>query len=186
MNDSSTSSTDIAPSTTGTASSVFDKSYPLDNTYTPKKKPLAPHPKAAPTAAPTGSSNVLDVTVKKGDSLDKIAKANGSTIEAIVSANSLKNSKLNIGDVLHVPVVKKGSSSTIKPATNTPPTANPPQQADTSTNQSYTVKKGDNPWKIAKQHHMRYDQFLKLNNLDEASAKNLQVGDKVQIQPPAQ
>ena len=37
----------------------------------------------------------------------------------------------------------------------------------------YTVKCGDNPWTIAMKHHMKVEELLKLNNLDNKSAKKI-------------
>lgn len=57
--------------------------------------PVAPAASAAP-AAPAGT-----YTVKKGDNLTKIAKANGTTVAKLVELNGIKNANLiNIGQVL--------------------------------------------------------------------------------------
>jgi LysM repeat protein len=48
--------------------------------------------------------------------------------------------------------------------------------------QYYTVQSGDNPWKIAKKFHISYDKLLELNKLDQARAKNLQIGQKLLIE----
>lgn len=45
----------------------------------------------------------------------------------------------------------------------------------------YVVRPGDNPWKIAKKFHLSFEKFLELNNLDEAKAKNLKVGQTLRI-----
>lgn len=45
----------------------------------------------------------------------------------------------------------------------------------------YTVKSGDNPWKIAKANAIKYDDILQLNRLDETKAKNLKPGDRIRI-----
>jgi len=137
----------------------------------------SPKPEVPPTDLPVDTNTpkkVVEVTVKKGDALEKIARANGTTVDAIMKANQLKSDKLKIGQVLKVPVNTK-STSTAKPQTASKSIA----QGDT---QFYTIKAGDNPWKIAKQFHLKLDELLKLNNLDEDSARNLKVGDKVRVQ----
>jgi hypothetical protein len=45
----------------------------------------------------------------------------------------------------------------------------------------YTVKAGDNPWKIAKKFHLSFERLLQLNHLDEAKARNLKIGQKLKI-----
>lgn len=45
----------------------------------------------------------------------------------------------------------------------------------------HVVKSGDNPWKIAKQYGVKYDDILRLNNLNEEKARNLKIGDKIRV-----
>lgn len=45
----------------------------------------------------------------------------------------------------------------------------------------YTIKQGDNPWKIAKSEKIDYDDILKLNQMNETKAKNLKPGDRIRI-----
>jgi peptidoglycan DL-endopeptidase LytF len=121
-------------------------------------KAAAPVEKKQPLAA---SGN--QVTVKKGDSLDKIARAHGVSVDALVSANNLTNTVLQIGQVLKIPA--KGQS------------AGQPTGGD----QFYTVKQGDNPWTIAVKNQLKVDELLKLNNLNEEKARHLRPGDKLRI-----
>lgn len=122
----------------------------------------------------TAPANTVDVTVKKGDVLEKIARANGTTVDAILKANNLKSDKLKVGQVLHVPV------NTRKPAAKPLAVADAPTTT-ASQPQYYTVKSGDNPWKIAKQFHLKVDELLKLNNLNEESARNMKIGDQIRV-----
>lgn len=102
------------------------------------------------------------VVVKKGDSLEKIARRNGITVSKLVEINNLPSSFLRIGQVLTVP--KGPSSSNYYPA-----------------DKYYTVKAGDNPWTIAVKHNMTVKEILKLNNLDDKKAKKLVPGAKLKI-----
>lgn len=134
---------------------------------------------------------VIEVTVKRGDSLDKIARANNSTIKAIKSANGLKNSKLDIGQVLKIPVGEKkkaaAKSTTTAKAKKSESKADKAdkEKADSKVasadGEFYTIKAGDNPWKIARQFHIKVDDLLKLNNLNEDKARNLKAGDKIRV-----
>jgi len=132
----------------------------------------------------TGSTQVIpktgfaDVTVKRGDSLDKIARVYNTSIEAIKKANNLTSDRLNIGQQLRVPVGKKESEviSVSRPI-NTQKNI-----ADASKDyEYYVIKSGDNPWKIAKQFQVKFDELLKMNGLDEEKARNLKVGDKIRV-----
>lgn len=120
------------------------------------------------------SDEYVQVRVKRGDFLDKIARANGTTVEAIMAINRMSSEKVDVGQVLLVPVAKKpAESSRQRPS---------PTAANSSAEpQYYTIKSGDNPWKIAKQFHVRFDELLALNNLDEAKARNLKPGDVLRV-----
>lgn len=120
---------------------------------------------------------VVDIVVKKGDSLDKIARANGTTIEAIKQASQLKSEKLSIGQKLKVPVGLKKVAAI--PADK--PVATPAESAASKDSEYYTLKSGDTPWKIAKQQHVSMEDILRLNKLNEEKARNLKVGDKIRI-----
>ncbi len=120
---------------------------------------------------------LVEVTVKKGDALDKIARANGTTSEAIIKANHLRNDKLKIGQVLKVPI------NTVKPVAPAPTTPNERNNPSSSLQdkQYHTMNSGDNLWKIAKQFHTQVDDLLRLNELDEESARKLKSGDRIRV-----
>lgn len=134
----------------------------------------------------TGNDHYVEVTVKRGDALEKIARSNGTTVEAIKKANNLSTAKLSIGQVLKVPVSNKMdvvaipketsliTASPIKETIN----KKPPPSIEM---QYYTIKSGDNPWKIAKQFNVKFEDLLLLNNLDEERARNLKIGDKIRV-----
>lgn len=133
----------------------------------------------------------VEVTVKRGDALEKIARSNGTTVEAIKKANSLTTTKLSIGQVLQIPVSKKNDNDAIT-STKTITTSAPvtpkaaPKDSDKKTValseiQYYTIKNGDNPWKIAKQYNVKFEELLRLNGLDEEKARNLKIGDKIRV-----
>lgn len=142
------------------ASSAFEEEYiPLSN---------------AASTSQTSQEDFVEVTVKKGDSLDKIARANGTTVDAIKKASNLQNEKLSIGQVLKVPVKKD------KPA-KTAPKAVESKETTSSDAVYYTLKSGDNPWKIAKQFNVSTEDIVRLNNLDETKARNLKAGDRIRV-----
>lgn len=110
----------------------------------------------------------VEVTVKRGDYLEKIAKANATTVAAIKNANHLQSSRIDVGQVLLIPI-----------GTPKSPTQNPitrPKEPE-----YYTMKKGDNPWKIAKMYHVGFGELLNMNDLDENKARNLKPGDVLRV-----
>jgi len=130
-------------------------------------------------------ADYLEVSVKKGDSLDKIAKANRTTIEAIKRANNLTSERLSIGQLLKIPTKNETTRVQTTPVV-------PVQKQPVSTVQNVTlssspeavyhvVKSGDSPWKIAKLYGVNYEQILKLNHLDEDKARNLKIGDRIRV-----
>lgn len=136
------------------------------------------------TPEPAKNLKYVEVTVKKGDVLEKIARANGTTVSAIKEANQLKNERLNIGQVLRIPVstAKKAETVVVKTtATTAAPEKKPSKTTSSNDPQYYTIKNGDNPWKIAKQFGVKVDDLLKLNGWNEEKARNLKVGDKIRI-----
>jgi len=132
-----------------------------------KLPPLVVSEPAPPPAAPVVVSPPLPVpldqiTVRKGDNLEKIAKVHRTTVEEILKINQLSSSFLKIGQVLKIP---KGGEK--KPLETGP--------------EYYTMKVGDNPWAIAVKHRMKVEELLRLNGLNEERARKLKPGDRLRI-----
>lgn len=113
--------------------------------------------------------NYISYTVKKGDTLYSIAKANNISVDTIVSDNSLTSNNLSIGQVLKL---RLPSSTTIIEECYgndyTPP----------STNETYIVKSGDNLYSIARRFNTSVDEIKRKNNL---KTNNLSIGQKLII-----
>jgi len=130
--------------------------------------------------------NYVEVTVKKGDVLEKIARANKSSVGAIKRANKLQDEALSIGQVLKIPV-KQNSLASAAPIIKPEATAESRQDLKKESEPEKTeavyhiVKSGDNPWKIAKQYNVKYEDILRLNRLDEEKARNLKIGDRIRV-----
>lgn len=140
----------------------------------PIPEPTKPFQPPKPTTPPIPSEPTVEIIVKRGDSLDKLARNNGTTIEAIKKANNLKSDMLNVGQSLRIPTGGKAVTAHKVPEQKK-------VVADASGAIYYTIKSGDSPWKIAKQNDMNLDELLKLNNLNEEKARNLKIGDKIRI-----
>lgn len=119
------------------------------------------------------NSQWVNITVKKGDFLEKIAKANNTTVAAIMNTSNLSSTQLKIGQVLKVPLTK-GDKIPSAPAA-------PSQHVPSSSGEYYIVKEGDNPWLIASRNKINLEELLRLNGLDDQKAKHLRPGDRLKI-----
>ena len=105
---------------------------------------------------PASSMNYKLYTVKKGDSLYSIARANNTTASILTSINNLTSNNLSIGQQLKIPI-----------SSNTP-----------SSTTVYTVKSGDSLYSIAKKFNTTVDSIKKKNNL---TSNALSIGQKLNI-----
>lgn len=100
---------------------------------------------------PMNNSNTNIYKVEKGDTLYKIAQKYNITIDQLKNANNLNNNILSIGQELKIP-------------------------SNTSENVTYTVKKGDTLYSIAKEFGTTVSALTDLNNL---STTVLSIGQKL-------
>src|ERR1700722_17860267 len=101
----------------------------------------APAPEPAPAPAPAPTEN--EYVVVRGDSLWKIAKANGVTVKAIEDANPVVSpAKLRVGQKLIVPAGASGATAA--------PGVEGAAPADNGGGELYTIKSGDTLGHIAK------------------------------------
>lgn len=112
----------------------------------------------------------IEVKVKKGDVLEKIARQHRTTVTEIMKTNHLSSTQLKIGQVLKIASSSKETSA---------PKAEP--AVLDSAGKFYTVKSGDSPWTIAVKNHMKVEDLLKLNNMTEEKARKLRPGDQIRI-----
>ncbi|MCI8481872.1 MAG: LysM peptidoglycan-binding domain-containing protein [Clostridia bacterium] len=101
--------------------------------------------------SPEELQNVIYYTVKRGDTLSKIASKYGTTVEEIVTLNNIQNPNLiYTGEVLQI-------------RTSDKPNQEQPPKSNTTTH--YVVKKGDNLWRIARRYGVTIDSIVQLNNI---------------------
>lgn len=97
-------------------------------------------------------------TVKAGDSLYAIARKYNTTVDALKSLNNLTTNTLQIGQKLKIPMT---------------------DSEDSITNYiTYTVKKGDNLYRIARSYGTTQQEIMNLNNL---SSNLLSIGQTLRI-----
>ena len=117
--------------------------------------------------------------VQSGDNPWAIAKKHGVKLEDLLKANEIKDPQnLKIGDVLKLPAgtAPKGAPPT-KPVT---PEATPATPAPTGGDwESYTIKKGDNPWKIAKTLKLDHQKIIQLN--PGVDFTKLSIGQQIKV-----
>ena len=112
--------------------------------------------------------------IKKGDSLDGIARKYGISAAKIQAINSLKSAKLTPGQRLQIP---------LSPSTDNSPETAVAQQVspqEKTQNTYYTVKSGENLWAIAKAKNISVETLAHLNNISTKSA--LKIGQKLIVQ----
>ncbi|MBC1713700.1 1,4-beta-N-acetylmuramoylhydrolase [Listeria welshimeri] len=127
------------------------------------------------TSKPSTSTNAKTYTVKKGDSLWKIATNNKITIANLKSWNNLKSDFIYPGQTLKVSASSTSSNTnTSKPSTGASTNTSKP-----NTNaKTYTVKKGDSLWKIANQNKTTVTNLKSWNNL---KSDNIYIGQKLKV-----
>jgi LysM repeat protein len=162
-------------------------------------KPLAP---VKPVAAVGGT-----YTVQSGDTLGKIARKHGVSVQSLAAANNLSTQKmLKVGQVLTVP----GGSSAVAPSApvehkkathkkkateakakvakdvkkedskkETAKADDKSATAATADSSTYVVKQGDSIWKIAKKLNVKGTDLAKENNI--TTKANLKVGQKLKV-----
>lgn len=147
---------------------------------------------ASPAKPAKAEEGYVEITVKRGDVLERIARANSTTVSAIMSANQLTGTQLSVGQVLKIPVDQahqsphtSSSKSTQTQVASTQQQEPPPAPTKSSSSQGepeyYIVQSGDNPWAIARKHGIRLDELKALNALDETKARNLKPGDRLRL-----
>ncbi|RQW61140.1 LysM peptidoglycan-binding domain-containing protein [Vibrio viridaestus] len=104
--------------------------------------------------------------VSSGESLSLIAQKYGSSVDDLMSANNLKSSSLNVGQVLIIP--SQGGSISV-------PVIKNPVETEVVT---HTVDKGEFLGLIANKYKVSVDAIKKENNL---SSNVLRVGQKLKI-----
>ncbi len=114
------------------------------------------------------------------DALKEKVSLEGSEIPAF--AEIVHNQQISPTAI--APKVEEETSSAVAPKAEKEQEAplELPLNTETAKEEYYIVKPGDNPWTIAKKNHMRVEDLLRLNNMDQAKAKKLRPGDRLRIQ----
>ncbi|MDO4670510.1 MAG: LysM peptidoglycan-binding domain-containing protein [Aerococcus sp.] len=131
-------------------------------------KPATTTPSHSSSSSATSVSGTY--TVKAGDTQWHIAQTHGLTLQQLRSLNGLTNANLYVGQVLKV----TGSQATSQQTTQTAkPGVAVGNRVDTNTPQTkktYTIKAGDNLYRIALNHGVSLSELVSANHLGSANA----------------
>ncbi|AVI94377.1 putative Muramidase (flagellum-specific) with LysM repeats [Oenococcus oeni] len=112
------------------------------------------------TSSSSTSSSSKSYTVASGDTLTSIAKAYGTTVSAIATANNISNPDyIYVGEVLTI-----GSSTSTSTSTSSTSSS-----SMSSSSKSYTVASGDTLTSIAKAYGVSISTLAKLNNISNTN-----------------
>jgi LysM repeat protein len=155
-----------------------------DNEFVPPTVPPVPDIDDD-TPAPSDASPTLTHTVKPGDSLWKISRRYGVSIQALATYNDMhKDDILPVGKVLQIPPggtapedTGGGTSTSSDPGTERSPT-----RTRIPRDGKYNVRSGDNLWDLSRKFGVTLSQLREWNDLD---SDVLQIGQTLFVRPPA-
>jgi LysM repeat protein len=138
-----------------------------------------------PSSFNQGSTNY---TVKRGDSLSKIANQYNTSVRAIKAANGMTSDLIKVGDQLILPVAgsSNSASSSISAVSSTSSSRSIPAVTYVATSnnvvaggRTHTVKSGEYPATIARKYGMTSGELLALNGITDP--RKLQVGQVLKV-----
>lgn len=108
----------------------------------------------SPSSSSSSASQTTHYTVKRGDTLSRIAREHNTTVSQLKSANGLRSDVIYVNQRL---TVKKAASSSNQ--------SNGSHSSQSTNTQQYRVKSGDTLSHIARAHNTTVSQLRQWNNL---------------------
>ncbi|MGG0539272.1 LysM peptidoglycan-binding and 3D domain-containing protein [Priestia aryabhattai] len=135
------------------------------------------------SSTPTTISSNHTYTVKSGDTLYRIAKNNGTSVQQLKEWNNLSSHLIYVNQVLKINgtgTVSSSPSAPVQEKTNETQASPAP-----SNSKSYKVQPGDTMWSVAQRHGISISQLKQWNNLSSNTIyinQVLQVGGQAAAQ----
>ncbi|MCU7710679.1 LysM peptidoglycan-binding domain-containing protein [Priestia sp. JV24] len=135
------------------------------------------------SSTPTTTSSNHTYTVKSGDTLYRIAKDNGTSVQQLKDWNNLSSHLIYVNQVLKISgtgTVSSSPSAPVQEKTNETQASPAP-----SNSKSYKVQPGDTMWSVAQRHGISISQLKQWNNLSSNTIyinQVLQVGGQAAAQ----
>jgi membrane-bound lytic murein transglycosylase D len=107
------------------------------------------------------NENIIKYRVKKGDTLASVAKHFDTSVQEIQRMNKLKKKSLRSGQIIKISGTENGGEGNGKPGIKTTPKAS----HSATDSKTYTVKKGDNLAKIARENGVSVEKLIEVNKL---------------------
>ena len=145
----------------------------------------APSPATSSQAAPAPGATGTYV-VRPGDSLSKLSRHYGVSVNQLAAANNLgQNAWLYAGQRLRIPGQATSSPTTSRPAASSPTVSSPtaPATAPAASSGTYIVRPGDTMTSIALRHGITLQRLAMANGINTNSW--VYVGQKVKIPGPS-
>ncbi|MCB5266738.1 MAG: LysM peptidoglycan-binding domain-containing protein [Candidatus Cloacimonetes bacterium] len=115
-------------------------------------------------------------TVKRGDTLYALSRRYGVSVQQIQTLNNLSGSSLSIGQKLLIKKSPPASETAISAPAQIP-------QISPSSDAYYTIKRGDNLFRIAQSHQISLPDLLTWNNFESAEVQ-IFPGQKILVKNP--
>ncbi|MGF9888048.1 LysM peptidoglycan-binding domain-containing protein [Priestia megaterium] len=135
------------------------------------------------SSTPITTSSNHTYTVKSGDTLYRIAKNNGTSVQQLKEWNNLSSHLIYVNQVLKISgtgTVSSSPSAPVQEKTNETQASPAP-----SNSKSYKVQPGDTMWSVAQRHGISISQLKQWNNLSSNTIyinQVLQVGGQAAAQ----
>lgn len=128
------------------------------------------------SSTPTTTSSNHTYTVKSGDTLYRIAKNNGTSVQQLKEWNNISSHLIYVNQVLKISgtgTVSSSPSAPVQEKTNETQASPAP-----SNSKSYKVQPGDTMWSVAQRHGISISQLKQWNNL---SSNTIYINQVLQV-----